>query len=80
MVWTISEVVFYAYATETGGVTNPFEGVNLRIWNGVPGAPGSTVVFGDTATNRLTSASLTTMLRTHSTAALSNTPAPGPPD
>lgn len=51
--WQISSIRFYAY--QTGGVTatSSINSVNLRIWNGPPGT--GTVVFGDTATNRLVS-------------------------
>jgi hypothetical protein len=49
--WTINSVVVYGY--QTNSVTNPFIGANLRIWNGRPGDPGATIVFGDTTTNRL---------------------------
>ena len=53
--WTINQIVFYAY--QTSSVANPFVGVNVQIWRGRPGDVGSTVVFGDTATNRLVSTS-----------------------
>lgn len=52
--WQIGAVVFYAYQTNPS-TTSTLTSVNLRIWDGPPGAPGSTVVFGDTTTNRLQS-------------------------
>ncbi|HZW07058.1 MAG TPA: GC-type dockerin domain-anchored protein, partial [Phycisphaerales bacterium] len=78
IVWSLSEVVVYAYSTDGG--SSPFAGANLRIWNGAPGTPGAAVVFGDTTTDRLASATLTPMLRTASTAPLANAPSPAAPD
>lgn len=53
--WTISQVVTYAYQTGFAGSTSPISAATLQIWQGRPGDPGSTVVFGDTTTNRLAS-------------------------
>ncbi len=50
--WFVDTITFYAYQTGSGLVST-ISAVNLQIWNGVPGAPGSSVVFGDTTTNRL---------------------------
>lgn len=60
--WLIGSVVFYAYQTNVS-TTSTITSVNLRIWDGVPGAPGSSVVFGDTATNRLASSSFAGVYR-----------------
>ena len=49
--WTINQVIGFAY--QTGSVANPIIGANLRIWLGRPGDPGSTIIFGDTSTNRI---------------------------
>ncbi|MEM1054198.1 MAG: hypothetical protein AAGI52_01625, partial [Bacteroidota bacterium] len=52
--WTVEEIVFFAY--QTGAPTSgTIDHVNVRIWDGRPGAPGSSVLFGDDATNRLLS-------------------------
>jgi hypothetical protein len=59
--WTINSVSVYAY--QTNSVANPFIGGTLRIWNGRPGDPGSAVIFGDTTTNRFTSATDSTWYR-----------------
>jgi len=50
--WYVDTITFFAYQTGSGLVST-ISAVNLQIWNGVPGAPGSVVVFGDTTTNRL---------------------------
>jgi hypothetical protein len=49
---TIDSVVFFAYQTNSP-TTSTITSVNLRIWDGPPDNPASTVVFGDTLTNRL---------------------------
>ncbi|MFN0140994.1 MAG: FG-GAP repeat domain-containing protein [Pyrinomonadaceae bacterium] len=59
--WTITQVIIFAY--QTGSVANPFVGANLRIWSGRPGDVGSTIVFGDTATNRMGTSTDTTVYR-----------------
>ncbi len=59
--WTINNVIVFGY--QTNSVANPFVGGNLRIWNGRPGDAGSTIVFGDTTTNRLTTSTDSTWFR-----------------
>lgn len=71
--WTINSVTTFVYQTGFAGVTSPVVGANLRIWNGVPDAPGSTVVFGDTTTNRLASSVNSNLFRVFNT----TVPAPG---
>jgi hypothetical protein len=65
--WRVDAVAFYAYQTGASGATSPFSGVNVRVWNGRPGDAGSTVVFGDTSTNRMTAATSTGIYRTFNT-------------
>lgn len=55
--WNITDVSFFGY--QTGSVSNTINNINLRIWNGVPGAAGATVVWGDTTTNKLNTAGVT---------------------
>lgn len=48
----VEQVTFYAYQTGST-TTSTMTGVYLRIWDGVPGAAGSNVIFGDHTTNRM---------------------------
>lgn len=52
--WTIDDLVFYAYQTGSS-TTSTITGVRFQIWDGIPEAAGSNVVFGDLTTNRLAS-------------------------
>lgn len=52
--WRIDTITFFAYQTGST-TTSTINAVNCRIWDGLPAAPGSTVVFGDTTTNLLAS-------------------------
>lgn len=71
--WTITSVAVFAYQTAFAGTTSPFTAATLQIWNGPPGVAGSTVIFGDTTTNRLGSSTDTNSFRVFNTVA----PAPG---
>jgi len=59
--WRIDAINFYAY--QPLAVIAPFASVNLEIWQGRPDLPGSTRLFGDTITNRLTAATPTNIYR-----------------
>lgn len=62
--WTINAVIVFAYQTNYANTTvSPFVGGTLRIWRGFPEASGSTLVFGDTTTNRLTSSTNSNLYR-----------------
>ncbi|MBI3239692.1 MAG: T9SS type A sorting domain-containing protein [Flavobacteriia bacterium] len=50
--WTIDSIYLYGYQTGST-TTSTFTGYTLRIWDGVPDAVGSNVIWGDTTTNRL---------------------------
>jgi hypothetical protein len=52
-IWQIDSIVFFGYQTGST-TTSTFTGVNFRIWDSIPDAPGSNVVYGDTITNRMT--------------------------
>lgn len=60
--WTLTSLTVYAY--QPGAVVvSPFTGATLRIWRGKPGEQGSQVVFGDVATNRLSTVTPALMFR-----------------
>lgn len=54
--WNLDCVVLYAYQTGSS-TTSTIDDIRVQVWNGVPGAPGSAVIFGDLTTNRLLSTS-----------------------
>jgi hypothetical protein len=62
----VDTVTALAYVTGSND-TQLFSTGNIRIWNGAPNVAGSTVVFGDTTTDRVTSGGLTNTYRIFST-------------
>jgi hypothetical protein len=50
--WTIDSMVFYCYQTGSG-TTSTINNYHVQIWNGRPGEQGSTVIWGNLTTNRL---------------------------
>ncbi|MCX5891181.1 MAG: C10 family peptidase [Deltaproteobacteria bacterium] len=48
----LQKIKFYAYQSGST-TTSTITAVNLRIWNGPPNNSGSTVIYGDTTTNRM---------------------------
>jgi hypothetical protein len=60
--WQLGCAVFYAYQTGST-TTSTITAVNVRIWDGTPGAMGSNIVFGDTTTNRMISTSWSNIYR-----------------
>lgn len=50
--WLVDSIKFFAYQTGST-TTSTFTSYNYQIWNGEPGQPGSSVVFGDNTTNRM---------------------------
>jgi len=65
--WIIDTITVYAYEVGSS-TTSTIQSVNLRIWNGVPGEPGSSVVFGDTTTNRMLGSGFANVYRVAPTA------------
>jgi hypothetical protein len=66
--WRIDKVVFFAYHTSpTGTQLLPFTGMNMRVTRGAASDPASATVYGDTSTNRLTSATPTNCFRVFNT-------------
>lgn len=52
--WTLDSVRLYTYQTGST-TTSTITDARIRIWSGTPGQAGSTIVWGDTITNRMTS-------------------------
>jgi len=69
--WQIGAVLFYAYQTNVS-TASTLTSVTLRIWDGPPGAPGSSVVFGDASTNRLVSSTFSGVYRVSAATPLAN--------
>ncbi len=65
--WTINQVLVFAYQTGFVGATSPITAATLRIWNGRPNDAGSTIVFGDTTTNRLGTSTDSNLFRVFNT-------------
>lgn len=61
--WSVTGFVFYGYQTFGTSSAATIASVTLRIWNGPPGQAGSSVVVGDTITNRLQTASFAAVYR-----------------
>ncbi len=60
--WQISDISVYTYQTGST-TTSTITGLNFQIWDGDPSVVGSTVVFGDTATNRMSTTAFTNIFR-----------------
>ncbi len=59
---TIDSISFFAYQTGSS-TTSTITGVNLQVWDGVPGDPGSNVVWGSSTTNIMGTTSFTNIYR-----------------
>jgi hypothetical protein len=70
--WVVDSIVFFGYQTGSG-TTSTFTGVNFRIWDSIPDAVGSSVVYGDTTTNRMTRSVFTGVYRVTQTTATNST-------
>jgi hypothetical protein len=65
--WRLQTASFFAYQTDSAPGASPFAAINVRIWRGVPDAPQSVIVFGDTTTDRLASSSDSNIYRVFNT-------------
>ncbi|HSN76798.1 MAG TPA: hypothetical protein VL334_17125, partial [Anaerolineae bacterium] len=61
--WNISIITFFPYMGNAPTSPSPITGINFQIWDGPPDNVASTVVFGDTATNRLSSTAFANIYR-----------------
>ena len=64
--WNVTSMDFFGYQTGST-TTSTFTGVFARIWNGVPGATGSSIIWGDLTTNLMASTNWTNIYRTGTT-------------
>lgn len=63
--WNIDSLVFYSYQTQaTNNTVSTMLDINVRIWDGIPGDPLSTVVFGDDFTNLMITSEWSGIYRT----------------
>jgi len=60
--WDVSSMEFLGYQSFSG-TTSSITGIYVQVWNGNPTVAGSTVVWGDMTTNRMTSTSFANIYR-----------------
>jgi hypothetical protein len=74
--WAINKITTFCYASPGTTTTSPITGFTLRIWDGPPNLPSSTVVFGNTTTNLYVAsgASFSNMYRIFNTGILAQLP------
>ena len=60
--WNIESLDFFGYE-HNASTTSPFTACYVQIWNGNPSVAGSSVIWGDLVTNRLSSTSYTYIYR-----------------
>jgi hypothetical protein len=61
--WSLDRLDVFVYQTGFDGPTSPFAAATARVWWGIPDAPGSVLIWGDTFTNRLVDAQATDVYR-----------------
>ena len=61
--WNIDSVYFYCYQTNAPVNVSPITAVNIRVWDDGGGSPGTTLLYGDTTTNRLVRSAWTNSYR-----------------
>ncbi|MBK8988770.1 MAG: proprotein convertase P-domain-containing protein [Chloroflexi bacterium] len=64
--WLLDSVTFYTYQTGST-TTSTTTGLYVQIWDGPPNVGGSSIVFGDLTTNRLSSTTWSNIYRTSET-------------
>ena len=62
--WHLEAIDFYLYQANMRS-TSPLTAINYRIWDGPPNDDGSSVIYGDTTTNRLESTFWSDVFRAH---------------
>ena len=54
--WRVAAFEFDVFQPGASALAPSYDRAHVRVWDGAPGAVGSSIVFGDLATNRLVSA------------------------
>ena len=70
--WQIDSITFFAYQSFAPTSPSTITGIYFQIWDGPPDDPGSSIVWGDLTTNRLTSSTWTNIYRTLDTSLLNS--------
>ncbi|GIK57656.1 MAG: S8 family serine peptidase [Chloroflexi bacterium] len=73
--WSIDSIDFFAYQS-FAGPPSTITGVYFQIWDGPPNDAGSSVIFGDTTTNRMSSTTWANIYRVTETTTGANTDRP----
>lgn len=66
--WRIDALRVFAYQPSASTITSPFNGLNVRVWNGQPGEAASTIIGGDATKNVFAASTFTNVYRTFATA------------
>jgi subtilisin-like proprotein convertase family protein len=61
-IWELQTLTLYAYQTDSTTVST-FTGATVRVWDGPPGAGGSSILAGDDVTNRLVQSAFSNVYR-----------------
>lgn len=72
----VNQITVFGYQTGAPTAPTTFTSATLRIWDGPPDDGGSSVVFGDTTTNRLISANWSGIYRSSETLGVGSTDRP----
>jgi hypothetical protein len=71
--WTLTTITSYGYQTQTVPSTiSTLTGGNYRIWNGMPGSAGATILHDHSAASQMTSTTFTNIYRVTATTLATN--------
>lgn len=71
-IWSVASFDLFGYVTNSAATPSPFTSVTFRIWDGVPGAVGSSVIYGDAVSNVLASSVSTNIFRVANSSGATN--------
>ncbi len=73
--WDIAQITFFAYQTNADSLSTPITGQYIQIWDDVPTSDKASVIWGDLATDRLSTSAFASVFRvTETTGGASNRP------